>query len=47
MIGRIYVIETNINNHLYIGSTTRNIYIYIYIYEKLKEHKRDSIKYPN
>ena len=41
MIGRIYFIENKINNDLYIGSTTRDIY------ERLKEHKRDITKYPN
>ena len=41
MIGRIYFIKNKINNNLYIGSTTRDIY------KRLEEHKRDIIKYPN
>ena len=41
MIGRIYFIKNKINNNLYIGSTTRDIY------KRLEEHKRDINKYPN
>ena len=41
MIGRMYFIKNKINNNLYIGSTTRDIY------KRLEEHKRDIIKYPN
>ena len=41
MLGRIYVIRNKINIILYIGSTTRDIYI------RLEEHKRDINKYPN
>ena len=41
MIGRIYFIKNKINNNLYIGSTTRDIY------KRLEEHKRDIINYPN
>ena len=41
MIGRIYFIKNEINNNLYIGSTTRDIY------KRLEEHKRDINNYPN
>ena len=41
MIGRIYFIKNKINNNLYIGSTTRDIY------KRLEEHKRDINKNPN
>ena len=34
MIGRIYFIKNKINNNLYIGSTTRDIY------KRLEEHKK-------
>ena len=41
MIGRIYFIKNKINNSLYIGSTTRDIY------KRLEEHKRDINTYPH
>ena len=41
MFCKIYFIKNNINNLLYIASTSRDIN------ERFKEHKRDIDKYPN